>query len=151
MRAKEFTIEHLDINKIDDIGEYQVEEMRRELLGSSILYENTENYQKIKNFLNRFNEEPIVDQEYLPMSVSAMPLGKIISIARTTKFGKLEKVSEYNLYFNFGEGPKPFPYNLEGGDNLRHTILCKSIDDQEKFIEWAYLSFNDWKITEKII
>ena len=150
MRAKEFIIEHIET---DNIAEYQLVDLHFYLLNNKLsIYESTDSYQKVKEYLEKFNKKPIVGNSYFPISISAIPIGKIISIARASTPGILVRIDSPNLYFDFGKGEKPWPYFKEGDDNLQNTILCDNKDEQSKFIEWTYMTFdNSWKILEKIL
>lgn len=150
MRSNEFLTEVLNINDIDDIGRYQLEECRRELLKQPELFENTENFKKFKDFLGRFNSTTVVGDVYYPISITSIPMGGTISVSYTVSPGRLESITDRNLYFTFGKGPKPFPYNIVGDDMLQQTILCKSIAEQEEFYEWLLLSFDEeWHISRQ--
>lgn len=145
MKSTEFLIEHIET---DDIGAYQLEECRRELLKLPHLFESTDEYSKVKDFWIQFKKTPVVGEMYLPISVSVIIPGRIMSIARTLKSGSLEEIKNDTLYFDFGKGPKPFPFDRDGEDQLQQTLLCQTEDEQEKVRMWVYMTFKDWQVKE---
>ena len=153
MRSNEFIIEHLDLEEIYDIGLWQLEEVTRQLKNDQRnVYESLDDVSKVNKLLAQYKVDPCIGQHYFPISIISIPLGKIMNIARSESIGKLTNITDRNLFFDFGKGERPFPYNLESGDMLHTTLLFASLEEQEKFRSWLHLSFdNSWRITEKTI
>lgn len=153
MKSNEFIIEKLNLDEIYDIGQWQLEFISKEFQKNSPeLYESSENVVKFNSFLHEYTVTPIVGEIYYPVSIIALPIGKMVNLAISTSPGKLTKITETNLFFNFGSGDRPFPYDLEGGDMLQKTVLFHSLSEQEKFREWMHLSFsNSWRISTRLL
>lgn len=153
MKSTEFIFEKLNLDEIYDIGKWQLEFISKEFQKNSPeLYESSDNVVKFNAFIRDYSITPIIDEIYYPISIIALPIGKMVNLAISTSPGKLTKITEANLFFNFGSGERPFPYNLEGSDMLQTTVLFHSLPEQEKFREWMHLSFNDsWKISTKLL
>ena len=152
MRAHEFTNEQLNFDDIYDIGEYQIEEIRQVLRSRPALFESSEEYQKIIEFLNNFNVEPMISTMYFPISVTCVPVGKVMSVSYVQKEVQLVRITKNNLYFEINGKSKPFPYDRETGDMLQKTILCKSLEEQDQFTAWLTLSFDtSWQIFKRLL
>lgn len=149
MRTNEFIVEYLDISQIDDIGDWQLAELSHKMaVRSPELYENIDSVRALRDFLDQYEIKPTIGQSYFPVSVAAIPLGKFMNLACAKQAGELLSVEQGKLYFDFGQGPKRFPFDQgDAYDHLMHTLLFHTLLEQNAFVTWVFLTFvSPWKI-----
>jgi hypothetical protein len=144
MRAYEFITE---LKNPYDIGLEQAELARQFLSKTPKLFESNDNFKQLTNLLSDFKVDPEIGEKYLPISITSVPIAKYMTIAKSSRLGKLTKITDHNVFFDFGQGERPYPYNNAKEDMLQETLLCKTIEDQEKVMMWIELNFGgDWRV-----
>lgn len=139
-----------EIESLGGIEAWHLEEIRRLYNETPHLFEANSEYLDFKEFASTVGNQPLEGVVYYLISVDTIPQAKLLTVTITGP-GKLTAISMPNLFFDFGSGPKPFPYNKEGVDLLQHTILCDSPQEQQHYLTLMDLKFAEWRITKRAL
>jgi pyrimidine deaminase RibD-like protein len=136
-----------------DVEEIHAEALREHLLSNPSLYENKEDFENLRKFLDTHaTPMPKINNSYLYASIQAAPIANYISIAHFGNIHELVKLDQEFAYFNINGQIKRFP---ESG-TLRSDALSQIyfFDTREEFDYFKMLSklkFSDYKQTFKVL
>jgi hypothetical protein len=144
---KNLSVETVDVDRIHD------EMLREHLLSNPALYENREDFQSIRKFLDlHATTEPIVNESYVYASVQATPISQFITVAHFNKNHTLVKLNNQFAYFDINGTIKRFPETGRlTGDSMSQIYFFKSHSQFEQFITLLKLKFSNYKQTSKIL
>ena len=131
-----------------DVEAIQLEELRLMLKDSPALFENTENYINLQNFLKQHGQhKAVIGKMFAPVSILSMPLAKSISYFSLPHACKLVDIKNNQLFFDCNGEIKKFPE----GDNstedlLKSTLLFLTDKEKDNFELLLEMRFGDWTI-----
>lgn len=145
--VSESRIEVVDVESIHNEG------LRKHLLANPELYENTEDFKSIRNFLNTHKTPvPTPGKKYVYASVQSTPMARYISIAHFDNNHKLIRLDGNYAYFDVDGKIKKFPESgTLSGDSLSQIYFFNSLSDFEKFDLLLKLKFSDHKKISKVL
>lgn len=163
--AREIALDHLN-EKIDyytklkqveeDIEIYTVFDIHREFFEEVSkldinLFESKDDYLKLKKILDSYKSTPVVGKDYVYVSISTTPAGKIMNIASFDRAYKLIDISDQQYVFSINGKKKAYPETGSIKGDFAQTILM--FDDKDKFdkmMTMIHLQIdNDWNISKK--
>lgn len=119
------------------------------------LFENKEDYLKLKNILKDFSTStPTIGKKYVYTSVAATPAGKIMNIAHFTKPYQLIAIKDGRYYFNINGTQRVFPEQgrFDKQDSYQHIFMFDTVKNFEKMTGWININYSDdnqWKVSSK--
>jgi putative chitinase len=136
-----------------DVAAIHAASLREHLLSDSKLYENLDDYQDMRQFLNLHKTAvPIIGQEYVYASVHAIPISKYANIAYFDTQHELIKIDNNFAYFDIDGVIKRFPETgTLDGDALSQIYFFNSIKEYQHFIMLLELKFSEYKQTYKML
>jgi pyrimidine deaminase RibD-like protein len=136
-----------------DVDAIHAEALREHLLSTPALYEDRDDFQKMRHFLNTHKTpEPVVNHSYVYASVQATPISKYVSTAHFNEPYQLVKIDDNYAYFNINGNIKRFPETgTLSGDSLSEIYFFKSAQQLDHFNTLLKLKFSDYKSGSKIL
>ena len=140
-------IETVDVEAIHN------EALREHLLSDPALYENRDDFQNLRKFLDTHQtHDPIINNSYIYASVRATPITNFINIAYFSNKHELVKLDNKFAYFNINGVIKRFPeIGSISGDAMSQIYFFDSEKDLNQFITLLQLKFFDYKQTAKTL
>lgn len=150
MRASEFIIENFADIEILDVELIQATELAIFLESNKELFETTENYVKLKKFLDEYNTAtPRLNDKFSAAGILFVPNMNYINVVSLNK-SKLVKIQNNVLYFLHDGKIKRFPEgDLSTDSVLKKTVLFDNNTKLNHFLTLLNLKFSDWKISYK--
>lgn len=117
------------------------------------LFENSEDYNSIKEFINGCNETPTVGNNYVFVRLMTIVPGKMINYAYFAKPYKLVGIHDDGRYiFDINGKYQLMPARRESNDMLNFSLFFNTISEEQEFRSDLMLQFGDWNISKpKII
>ena len=136
-----------------DVDAIHAEALREHLLSTPALYEDRDDFQKMRHFLNTHKTpEPVVNHSYVYASVQATPISKYVSTAHFNEPYQLVKIDDNYAYFNINGNIKRFPETgTLSSDSLSEIYFFKSAQQLDHFNTLLKLKFSDYKSGSKIL
>ena len=142
-----------DIVETVDVLAIHAEALREHLLSNPALYENREDFQEMRGFLDSHRTPtPLVKKSYVYASVQVTPMSGYANIAHFNTEHKLLKLDKQFAYFNIEGTVKRFPETgTLSGDSLSQIYFFKSKKELDHFDMLLKLKFSNYKQTSKIL
>jgi hypothetical protein len=141
------------VAEVIDVDAIHEEMLREHLLTNPKLFEDTDDYTRLKEFLSQ-QATPVTEpgNNYIYTSVQSLLPVQAISIAHFSKPHKLVKIENNRAYFDINGKLKGYPE--EGtltGDMIRSIFMFATPDQLEKFKMMLSLKFGEWSLKSKLI
>lgn len=135
------------------LWEQQEEELRKALLKNPQLFEDTQDYQRLQDFLILHStDDPEIGQDYVYASVVSILPAHNLSIAHFGQPHRLVKLANGQAYFDVNGEVKAYPEGGRlSGDLLKKTFLFDSNDQFSQFLMLLKLQFGDWELKSRSI
>lgn len=134
-----------------DVDAIHAEALREHLLSNPPLYEDREDFNELRNFLDTHKTpNPIVNNSYVYASIHATPIVQYINEASFNSGHKLIKLDKQFAYFDVNGNIQRFPESGQlTGDAMSQIYFFKSSNDLEHFNTLLKLKFPNYKFTAK--
>lgn len=115
------------------------------------LFENTGDYNLIKQFVEDCNENPVVGNMYIFARLMSIVPGKMINYSYFTKPCKLIAIEDGRYIFEVNGKYQMYPARQETNDMLNFSLFFDSIADEQAFRSdlWLQFSNNNWRVSDK--
>ena len=136
-----------------DLEAIHAEALREHLLSNPELYENRDDYQKIRDFLNlHVTRQPKVGNSYVYASVQSTPAMNFFVLSCFEQPHRLVAIDQKYVRFDLNGTIKPFPeHGTLSGDALSQIYFFDSVQQFEKFFTLLNLKFSNYKKSVKIL
>ena len=140
--------------EVVDLWGMQEEEIRKMVLETPCLFENTNDYKDLQRFFQLHKTKtPVPGEKYCFVSVHCILPGRIITFSYFDQTEKFIKIDQNNMaYFDVNGIFRQYPYGESiNGDLLKFTFMFDSLEAAEQLRTLVSLKFSDWRITIKPI
>jgi pyrimidine deaminase RibD-like protein len=142
-----------DLVETVNVDAIHAEAFREHLLSNPSLFENREDFQKMRDFLDLHKTlVPSINKSFVYTSVQALPVSNYVNIAHFSSPHKLVKLDRDHAYFNINGTIKRFPEKgTLTGDALSQIYFFRSNQDLNYFNTLLKLKFSDHKQSSKVL
>jgi hypothetical protein len=136
-----------------DVEAIHAEALREHLLTNPALFENREDFQTMREFLDLHKtDKPIVGNFYVYASVQTTPISRYLNVAHFDNEHKLLKLINNIAYFDINGVEKRFPEtSAVAGDLMSEIYFFNNINKFNQIELLLRTKFSDYKITHKIL